>query len=114
MRRLVVAVLLALAASLVLAIPAGAQTFIQALGHKDTYFNHFGDPAKGRVHAYAEGQEFDTGLRGYRMSQVDSALRRAAYDVGYKTELVAVLEAEGTAGSLMSMTMVLPFTSTPL
>jgi DivIVA domain-containing protein len=37
---------------------------------------------------------FDTGLRGYRMSQVDSALRRAAYDVGYKSELVAVLEAE--------------------
>jgi DivIVA domain-containing protein len=40
---------------------------------------------------------FDTGLRGYRMSQVDSALRRAAYDVGYKTELVAVLEAEVAA-----------------
>jgi DivIVA domain-containing protein len=40
---------------------------------------------------------FDTGLRGYRMSQVDSALRRAAYDVGYKTELVAVLEAEVSA-----------------
>lgn len=37
---------------------------------------------------------FDTGLRGYRMAQVDSALRRAAYDVGYKEELVAVLEAE--------------------
>jgi DivIVA domain-containing protein len=40
---------------------------------------------------------FDTGLRGYRMSQVDSALRRAAYDVGYKEELVAVLEAEVAA-----------------
>jgi DivIVA domain-containing protein len=40
---------------------------------------------------------FDTGLRGYRMSQVDSALRRAAYDVGYKAELVAVLEAEVAA-----------------
>jgi DivIVA domain-containing protein len=40
---------------------------------------------------------FDTGLRGYRMSQVDSALRRAAYDVGYKEELVAVLEAEVSA-----------------
>jgi DivIVA domain-containing protein len=40
---------------------------------------------------------FDTGLRGYRMSQVDSVLRRAAYDVGYKTELVAVLEAEVAA-----------------
>jgi len=41
--------------------------------------------------------KFDTGLRGYRMSQVDSALRRAAYDVGYKEELVAVLEAEVAA-----------------
>jgi DivIVA domain-containing protein len=40
---------------------------------------------------------FDTGLRGYRMTQVDSALRRAAYDVGYKEELVAVLEAEVAA-----------------
>ena len=40
---------------------------------------------------------FDTGLRGYRMGQVDSALRRAAYDVGYKEELVAVLEAEVAA-----------------
>lgn len=40
---------------------------------------------------------FDTSLRGYRMSQVDSALRRAAYDVGYKSELVAVLEAEVAA-----------------
>jgi DivIVA domain-containing protein len=40
---------------------------------------------------------FDTGLRGYRMSQVDSVLRRAAYDVGYKEELVAVLEAEVAA-----------------
>jgi DivIVA domain-containing protein len=37
---------------------------------------------------------FDTGLRGYRMGQVDTALRRAAYDVGYKEELVAVLDAE--------------------
>jgi DivIVA domain-containing protein len=40
---------------------------------------------------------FDTGLRGYRMAQVDSVLRRAAYDVGYKEELVAVLEAEVAA-----------------
>jgi DivIVA domain-containing protein len=37
---------------------------------------------------------FDTALRGYRMSQVDAALRRAAYDVGYKDELVTVLMAE--------------------
>jgi DivIVA domain-containing protein len=40
---------------------------------------------------------FDTGLRGYRMAQVDGALRRAAYDVGYKEELIAVLEAEVAA-----------------
>jgi len=37
---------------------------------------------------------FDTALRGYRMAQVDEAMRRAAYDIGYKTELVGVLEAE--------------------
>jgi DivIVA domain-containing protein len=37
---------------------------------------------------------FDTGLRGYRMDQVDQALRRAAYDIGYKEELVRVYEAE--------------------
>jgi DivIVA domain-containing protein len=40
---------------------------------------------------------FDTGLRGYRMAEVDTALRRAAYDVGYKEELIAVLEAEVSA-----------------
>ncbi|WP_410810032.1 DivIVA domain-containing protein [Micromonospora sp. 067-2] len=37
---------------------------------------------------------FDTGLRGYRMAQVDQAMRRAAYDIGYKAELIGVLEAE--------------------
>lgn len=37
---------------------------------------------------------FDTGLRGYRMVQVDAALRRAAYDIGYKDELIRVLQAE--------------------
>ncbi|WP_433083027.1 DivIVA domain-containing protein [Dactylosporangium sp. CA-052675] len=37
---------------------------------------------------------FDTVLRGYRMSQVDTALRRAGYDIGYKEELIQVLEAE--------------------
>lgn len=37
---------------------------------------------------------FDTAARGYRMAQVDAALRRAAYDVGYKDELVRVLQAE--------------------
>jgi DivIVA domain-containing protein len=37
---------------------------------------------------------FDTALRGYRMGQVDAALRRVAYDIGYKLELIGVLEAE--------------------
>lgn len=37
---------------------------------------------------------FDTAFRGYRMAQVDQALRRAAYDIGYKDELIGVLEAE--------------------
>jgi DivIVA domain-containing protein len=40
---------------------------------------------------------FDITLRGYRMAQVDQALRRAAYDIGYKDELIGVLEAEVTA-----------------
>jgi DivIVA domain-containing protein len=40
---------------------------------------------------------FDTVVRGYRMVQVDAALRRAAYDVGYKQELIDVLEAEVVA-----------------
>ena len=37
---------------------------------------------------------FDTGLRGYRMAQVDAVIRRTAYDIGYKEELIGVLEAE--------------------
>jgi DivIVA domain-containing protein len=40
---------------------------------------------------------FDTSLRGYRMVQVDRALRRAAYDIGYKDEMISVLEAEVAA-----------------
>lgn len=40
------------------------------------------------------GTRFDTAVRGYRMGQVDQALRRAAYDIGYKDELIGVLEAE--------------------
>jgi DivIVA domain-containing protein len=40
---------------------------------------------------------FDTAARGYRMAQVDQALRRAAYDLGYKEELINVLEAEVAA-----------------
>jgi DivIVA domain-containing protein len=41
--------------------------------------------------------KFDTAFRGYRMSQVDQALQRAAYDIGYKGELIGVLEAEVAA-----------------
>ncbi|MDY7085563.1 MAG: DivIVA domain-containing protein [Actinomycetota bacterium] len=41
--------------------------------------------------------KFDTAWRGYRMSQVDQALQRAAYDIGYKGELIGVLEAEVAA-----------------
>jgi DivIVA domain-containing protein len=37
---------------------------------------------------------FDVAFRGYRMAQVDQALRRSAYDLGYKEELIGVLEAE--------------------
>lgn len=40
---------------------------------------------------------FDTALRGYRMAQVDAALQRAAYDLGYKEELIEVLLAEVAA-----------------
>jgi hypothetical protein len=37
---------------------------------------------------------FDTTWRGYRMDQIDQTLRRLAYDIGYKSELIEVLEAE--------------------
>ncbi len=37
---------------------------------------------------------FGTALRGYRMDEVDAALGRVAYDLGYKQELIAVLESE--------------------
>lgn len=40
---------------------------------------------------------FDPTWRGYRMAQVDQTLRRLAYDIGYKSELINVLEAEVTA-----------------
>jgi DivIVA domain-containing protein len=40
---------------------------------------------------------FDSTIRGYRMDQVDRALRRTAYDIGYKDEMIAVLEAEVAA-----------------
>jgi len=41
-----------------------------------------------------ERVRFDTALRGYRMDQVDAALARTAYDLGYKEELIRVLQAE--------------------
>lgn len=41
-----------------------------------------------------ERVRFDLAPRGYRMAQVDAALRRAAYDIGYKEELIRVLQAE--------------------
>ena len=44
-----------------------------------------------------EHTKFDLAWRGYRMNQVDDALRRAAYDIGYKDELIGVLEAEVAA-----------------
>ena len=40
------------------------------------------------------GTRFESAFRGYRMDQVDAALRRAAYDTGYKQELISVLEME--------------------
>lgn len=40
---------------------------------------------------------FDLAFRGYRMGQVDRVLRRTAYDLGYKDEMIAVLEAEVAA-----------------
>jgi DivIVA domain-containing protein len=53
--------------------------------------------ARPLVEADFGSVRFDTALRGYRMAQVDHALRRAAYDIGYKNELIQVLEAEVTA-----------------
>jgi len=40
---------------------------------------------------------FDTAVRGYRMDQVDRALARIAYDIGFKSEMLQALEAEVTA-----------------
>lgn len=40
---------------------------------------------------------FDTALRGYRMSQVDVAMARAAYDIGFKQEMIETLRAEVAA-----------------
>jgi uncharacterized repeat protein (TIGR01451 family) len=69
MRRLVpVLVLAALLAAVSLAMLAptvGAQPVVIAnLGRKITYYNHFGDPARGRVAASAQGQTLDTNGNG--------------------------------------------------
>lgn len=53
--------------------------------------------ARPLMEADVTAVRFDTTVRGYRMAQVDQALRRAAYDIGYKDELIGVLEAEVTA-----------------
>jgi DivIVA domain-containing protein len=37
---------------------------------------------------------FDTGLRGYRMDQVDAALHRLAWEIGRRDEMLAALEKE--------------------
>lgn len=46
------------------------------------------------VEADVSRASFDVTWRGYRMGQVDQTLRRLAYDIGYKSELIQVLEAE--------------------
>jgi DivIVA domain-containing protein len=40
---------------------------------------------------------FDVVLRGYRPDQVDAAIVRLGYDVGYKQELIQVLQSEVSA-----------------
>jgi uncharacterized repeat protein (TIGR01451 family) len=69
MRRLVPAIVLAAllaAVSLAMLAPTvGAQPVVIAnLGRKITYYNHFGDPARGRVAASAQGQTLDTNGNG--------------------------------------------------
>jgi uncharacterized repeat protein (TIGR01451 family) len=69
MRRLapvLVAAALLAAVSLATLVPtAGAAPVVIAnLGRKATYYNHFGDPARGRVLATAQGQTLDTNGNG--------------------------------------------------
>jgi uncharacterized repeat protein (TIGR01451 family) len=81
----VAALLLALA----LTVPASATTLVATLGDKVTFFNHFGDPARGQVRAYAQGQVLDLddngsadALRGKGgLSEVRRVLRVAIYDL---------------------------------
>ena len=62
---------------------------IDTLGDKTTFFNHFGDPARGQVRAYAQGQVLDLDdngsadvLRGKGgLAEVRGVLRVAIYDL---------------------------------
>jgi uncharacterized repeat protein (TIGR01451 family) len=49
----------ALLLSVALAAPVGATTLVASPGDKTTFFNHLGDPARGQVRAYAQGQVLD-------------------------------------------------------
>jgi uncharacterized repeat protein (TIGR01451 family) len=79
----------ALLFALALAVPAGATTLVATLGDKTTYFNHFGDPARGQVRAYAQGQVLDLddngsadALRGKGgLAEVRGVLRVAINDL---------------------------------
>jgi Domain of unknown function DUF11 len=58
-RLLAVLAAAALLLALALAVPVGATTLVATLGDRTTYHNHFGDPARGQVRAYAQGQVLD-------------------------------------------------------
>lgn len=79
----------ALLLTLALAVPASGTTLVATLGDKVTFFNHFGDPARGQVRAYAQGQVLDLddngtadALRGKGgLAEVRRVLRVAIYDL---------------------------------
>ena len=58
-RLLAVLAAAALLLALALAVPVGATTLVATPGDQTTCFNHFGDPARGQVRAYAQGQVLD-------------------------------------------------------
>jgi uncharacterized repeat protein (TIGR01451 family) len=88
-RLLAVLAAAALLLALALAVPVGATTLVATLGDKTTYFNHFGDPARGQVRAYAQGQVLDLddngsadALRGKGgLAEVRGVLRVAINDL---------------------------------
>jgi hypothetical protein len=59
-----VGAVLAVLLAATVAIPASAATVIEDLGRRVTFYNHFGDPAKGQVQASAQGQIVDTNGNG--------------------------------------------------